>query len=71
MQEEQRQVLAEAKRLFALGQVIESLAFYEAELAKLNREDKNTAVFKARLSVDFARKLIELELFPRAFTLLE
>ena len=64
------QAIAQGKAKFNLGLVSETIEFYESLLAANDQlvSDKN---FKARLSVDFARKLIELELYPKALSVLE
>jgi len=62
-------VVAEGKRLTNEGLISEALAYYETELTneELITDDKT---YKARLQVELARRLIDLELFSRAETLL-
>lgn len=46
------------------------IEFYDSLLAS-DDELVTDKVFKARLQVDYARKLMEIELFPKALALLE
>ena len=70
---QQVQAIAQGKALFNQGLVKETIAYYEGILASTNDNEAllSDKAFKCRLQVDFARKLLEIELFEKAQVTLE
>ena len=69
IEERRKETLASGKRKYNKGLIDQAIEHYEEAL----QDDDliSDMIFKARLQVDFSRKLIELELFQKAQDLLE
>ena len=70
---QQAQAIAQGKTLFNRGLIKETIAYYEGILASTSDNEAllSNKGFKCRLQVDFARKLLEIELFEKAQVILE
>ena len=64
IEERRKETLASAKRKFNKGLINLTIEHYEEALQ--DSDLTSDKIFKARLQVDFSRKLIELELFQKA-----
>ena len=69
LKNQQVHTLAQGKALFNQGLVKETIAYYEGLFHGKNGSNEilfSDKIFKCRLQVDYARKLLEVELFQKA-----